>query len=354
VVAAVGAILLVPHVVNGGFHADDWVDAARYAFPRNGSGFWASYENSQPYNLRDAYGLLRTAEFALLGTRTAPHLALTAIAAVAQAMLMLLLARRLGAPAGPATMLGLLVLLLPAADSNRFWGNGLQLTLFAGAFVLAGVLVALRGLEARRWKGWALHAGALVLFAASVNGYELAAPVIVLAGFLYVGRAPLRVALMRWSADIVVVGAVLLRYAGQRDDGGVTLRESLDHARVIGDHGLDVAARALVPVPGVTTGLVLVIAAVVVASALPGALGRPRIDRLRSEMRLGLGAVGAGVVLAGAGWLMIVPADMGYDPIAGGIGNRVNTVASFGLAVLVAGIAVIIAAWVRAAMAHPR
>jgi hypothetical protein len=349
VVAAVAAVVLGPHVFAGGFHADDWVDTGLYRFHR-GHGFWAAVDSVQGSKQgRDAWGFVRATEAALFGLHSARYLAVVAVAALVEGGLFLVLARRLGAPAGPAAMAALLLLLLPAADSTRLWATGLIVTLFAGCCLLAGVLVALRGLELPGLRGAATHAGALVLYALSVNGYELGAPLILLAGVLYLRRAPRRAALWRWAADAVVVGAVLWRYSLNRHASPSSLDAALEHARLIGDSGLHVAERALFPFGDGAGFGVLVVALVLCGSA---GIGTALLHEgeLRAGLRRGLGLVAAGVVVAVAGWVMIVPADLGYDPGAAGVGNRVNGVAAMGLAILVCGMAVLLAAPLRAAL----
>jgi hypothetical protein len=345
-VCLVALAVLGPHVFAGGFHEDDWVDASHY-YLHPGHGFWAAVANSTDPN-REAYALLRTANYAIFGMQPAYHLALTALVAMAEASLLLLLMRRLGVAAAPATVMALLLLALPDADSTRLWANGVQMELFAGLLPLAGLLVALRGLEQPGWRGAALHGVALALYAVSVNGYELGAPMILLFGFLYTRRNPGRAACWRWSADVLVVLGVLISYAIRRDVpplDGVPY-----HLKKIAADGLGVIARAFFPVPEVPPAVVLLPALVIVVAAAAGAFSRRFDTQTRVELRRALLLLAGGVAVTAAGWAMIIPANFDYTPGGTGINNRINAVAAIGLAMAVIAITGLVAIALRASL----
>lgn len=344
IVFVAGLAVLGPHVRAGGFHADDWVDASNY-YLHPGHGFWAALRNAHNIN-RGAWALLRTANFAVLGMHSARHLALTAAVAIAEACALLVAARKLGLGTACATLMALLLLALPDADSTRLWASGLQMELFAGLLPLAGLLVALAGLERKGLLGAVLHCLALVLYALSVNGYELAAPMIALFGFIYWWRAPGRGSRIRWAADVAVVVAVLIPYAAKRSPQ--PLSQVPHHLQIIVTDGLGVIARALLPVPGVPPAAVLGPALAIVASAAIATFN-PRVDaRVRVEARRTLRVLAAGLVVTAAGWVMIIPADLGYDPGSAGVGNRINAVAAIGVAVTVVAAARLVATAIRA------
>jgi hypothetical protein len=346
-VVAVGVAALGPHVLNGGFHADDWVDAGRY-YVHPGTGFWAAVRNDQ-VPARDAKSVVDALRFATFGLHPSGHLAFAAAVAIIESCLLLVLARRLGVGAAPAAAMAVLLLLLPDADSTRLWSTGVQIALFAGLLPIAGALLALRGLESRGLRGVALHAAALGCYALSVNGYELAAPVIALAGLLYLRRAPARDVAWRWACDVAVVVGLLIAYARRRHLRTQPIDAVLRHLGVIGQDGLGVIARALVPVGSAPQAVVLsgAGAAIIVAAAFASTPRAPAA--LRVDLRHALVLVGAGVAVTAAGWLMIVPADLGYDPGSSGVGNRINGVAAVGLALTVVGMAALVASAVRAA-----
>jgi len=302
VVCAVALAALGPHVLAGGFHVDDWVDASHYYF-HPGEGFWAAVSNFQDPR-RDAFALLRSALYAIFGMHTALHLALAALVATAEASLLLVLMRRLVMAAAPATMAALLLLVLPDADSTRLWATGLSMELSSGLLPLAGLLVALRGLEQPGW---------------------------------------------RWAADVIVVLGLLIRHAS-RLHHTPSLAGAPEHLQIIAIHGLEVMARALLPVRGVPAAAVLLPALAIIAAAAVAVACR-RIDtRTSGELRKALLLLAGGLAVTMAGWVMIVPADLGYDPGSSGVGNRINAVAAIGLAVAVVAFAGLLAIALRAAL----
>ena len=345
VVCGVALAALGPHVFAGGFHVDDWVDAARYYF-HPGEGFWAAVNNFQDPR-RDAFALLRSALYAVLGMHTALHLALAALVATAEASLLLVLLRRLRLAAAPATMAALLLLLLPDADSTRLWATGLSMELSSGLLPLAGLLVALRGLEQGGWRGGALHGGALALYAIGVNGYELGAPAIMLFGLLYMWRRPGSAALWRWAADLIVVLGLLIRHAS-RLRHTPSLAGVPEHLQIIATHGLEVMARALLPVRGIPAAAILLPALGFVVAAAVGAFCPRLAIHTRLELRKALVLLAGGMAVTVAGWVMIIPAALGYDPGSSGVGNRINAVAAIGLAVAVIALAGLVAIVIRA------
>jgi hypothetical protein len=344
VLIAVGLVALVPYVVHAGFHADDWVDSANYRF-HSGHGFWAAVNDTQS-SIRKSWWVVRTLQAAVLGDRMVAASALVALASLVEVSLFFLLLRKLGVAACLATATALIVLLLPAADSTRLWSTGLQMTLFAGCLMLGGVLVSLRGLELPGRRGTAMHALALLLFALSVNGYELAAPAIALAGALYIGRAPARIVAARWVANVVVVAAVLIQYEHVRraPDSGSSF--FWQHAHLIAHHGLIVLARAAFPFGGFSHTFVLVAMAAVFGYALAARM-RARFAEHHEELQRGLVLTAGGCAVLAVSWLMIVPANLGYDPLSSGVGNRINLVAAMAIAVILAGMALLIAALIR-------
>ena len=340
VVCGVALAALGPHVLAGGFHVDDWVDASHYYF-HPGEGFWAAVSDFQDPR-RDAFALLRSALYAIFGMHAALHLALAALVATAQASLLLVLLRRLGMATAPATMAALLLLMRPDADAVTLWANGVQMGLFAGLLPLAGLLVALRGLEQPGWRGLALHGVALALYATGVNGYELGAPMIMLFGVIYMRRRPGRAALWRWVADLVVVLGLLIRHAS-RLRHTPPLTGVPEHLQIIATHGLEVLARALFPVRGGPAAAVLLPALGVVVAAAVGVFYRRLAARTRVELRKALRLLAGGLAVTAAGWVMIIPAALGYDPGSFGVGNRINAVAAIGLAVAVVALAGLLA-----------
>jgi hypothetical protein len=71
---------------------------------------------------------------------------------------------------------------------------------------------------------------------------------------------------------------------------------------------------------------------------------------VRKDVRRGLALVVVGGLGTAAGWVMIIPGYSGYSPLAPGLTNRINLVAALGLAALAAGVALMVAASVRAGL----
>ncbi len=351
-VCLVGAAVLVPHLRSGGFHADDWVDAGNYYF-HPGHGFWAAFHNYQGHR-REAYELLRTATYTVFGMHPARHLALTALVAVLECATLVVIVRRLAMPVGPAVMAGLLLLLLPDADSTRLWANGVQMELFSGLLPLAGLLIALSGMRRSGWRAAVAHLPALLVYGIAVNGYELGAPMIALFVFAYARLAGgfRRAVLVRWGADAAVVLAVLVHYSLLR--GGLGSSQVPKHVRLIVSDGLGVAARALVPVRGLSAGVVLIPALVVVLAAIAAWRDARVSAGTRAQLGSWLWWLAAGVAVTAAGWVMIIPGALGYDPGSFGVGNRINAVAAIGLAVAVVGFCGLLAVGLRALLRRAR
>src|SRR5205823_3890037 len=117
--------------------------------------------------------------------------------------------RTLGVSLLHAILIALLFLVFPWSDSTRLWPtaaiNNIAVILF-----LFGLLLALRAVAVPGWRGYAWHAVTLLLYVLSVLTYEVAAVAALVAGWLYIGRAPRRRALRLWTIDVVVVVGALI------------------------------------------------------------------------------------------------------------------------------------------------
>ena len=330
VIVIIGLAVYVPHVVHGGLAADDWVDASRFYF-HHGSGFGAAVAaHADPS--RTVWSVINTLDWWVMGIHPVPHLIQTLAASLIEAGLILAVARRLGMPLLAGATLALLVLLWPAADSSRLWANGAQQTI-AVVLLLAGFLVALIGLDRHGPWSVVLHCLAIVLYVASMLDYELTAPVILLAGFVYVHQVGWRRGGWRWALDAIAVLTTLLHRDLTTHKHSFGVSADLDHARVIGDQALTLAAHSVLPVGGVPRVGVLIGIGGVVGVGLVLALSGPPSQRQRARRNVGYLVAGAAVVVAG--YLMIVPADPGYQPVSAGVGNRIDAVAALGFALIV-------------------
>lgn len=342
---AVGLILYVPHVLSGGFAADDWVDAARFTFHRGG-GFWSAVAAHQVPH-RVTWAFLNSVDFELMGLHTVPHLAQAAAAAITGSCLLLLVARRLGVPIVAATGMALLVLVWPFDDSLHLWANGAQMGI-AVSLCLAGFLAALSGLDRTGRSTWVLHGVAVILYVAGVLAYELIAPLVILAGTVYVWRVGWRRGSWRWAADVAGVLAAMIFETHANSVGPVA---GLHHAGRIGDQAATLLANTLVPVGSPPRVAVLVASgAVAVLGVIATCTGAAEL-RVKARRPVALLVVGTVIVLAG--YAMIVFANEGYEPDGMGLSNRINAVAAIGYATITVALAWILIELVKRVVPRP-
>jgi hypothetical protein len=335
VLTVVAAGIYGPHVVDGGFTIDDWSIALAAEHPRTGSvvrDFW------EQRNVRPGLVLYIPATHAVLGPNPELHIALAIAMAVLMSLALYAVLRRVALAPLHAGAISVLVMLFPWASSARFWAVA-GLISFAIAVGLAGVLVALRGLDERAAgnirRGRALHAGALVLYAVSLLTYDITTLALLLAGLLYLTRARWPVVRLRWGADIVVVLACIALNQLKLDRERYPLAEMLDHARAIADGAATVFARAAYPFGTLGRQTILVGLAVVVISAVAVRLLMPPSNDARPALTRWIALAGSGVLLAAVSWALFVPAHSYYHPASQGVGNRVNVMAAIGVVIAV-------------------
>ncbi len=326
------------HVQPGGFYNDDWTFLSNSRYPPEDS-FAGAVRNLDWLSFRPLQMLYWPFAFRILGTDTSVHAVWLLGIAVLMASLVFVLLRTLRFAPFDAGLLAALALLLPVADSTRFW-PALGANVLAVALYLAGVVVALRGLRAGGRRAWALHAAAVALYAASVLLYEIAASLILATGLLYLVTAGRR-GLGRWAIDALVTVALLALVTSGTFYEPLPAGDMVTHAVTIGRQVPWVLTETLwAPAdasPAVRVVTLLVAASVLVAGRLVAT--RPRADPdLAREMRWWLHvAIGSALATAVA-YLMIVPSDQ-LDPRSPGQGNRANilggiTVAVFAYAVI--------------------
>jgi hypothetical protein len=180
-----------------------------------------------------------------------------------------------------------------------------------------------------------LHLLALLLYAASINGYELAAPAIAMVGIVYLAVGPRRAALWSWAAAAALAAVMLLRYeflVGGMSPAYSTLWQ---HLELIVGHGLNVVAYSLFPVANVAPWLVLVCASTLTAVCVGVSLLYRGDHSWTSALRRRVLMLAYGCLFVVAGWALIIPANLGYDPTQTGVGDRINAVAGIGVVVVV-------------------
>ena len=332
VLLAVGAAAYGLYVTRGGFYSDDWSNAANYRFadpPR----FWSSVSDLEAVlGGRPILALLLPVPHAILGTDQGLQLALALFLGVLTSACFYALLRTLSMAPVHALAIAVLVLLFPWSDSIRLWATA-SVNSVAVCLFLIGLAVALRGLERPGRGGVAMHVVADTLFLLSVLTYEVAAAAALVAGFLYIGRAPPGTVARRWAADVVVVLAALAyslsttvttRHVGTLGDRigdvGTFLRESLL-----------LLASSLLPVGSlgrlVQAGVLMLVGAVICLAVL-----RKRRD---GEQKLGewLRWIVIAMVAIGAAYFMFLGSHL--HPRDPGIDTRINVFAGLGFCLLV-------------------
>lgn len=195
-VAAFGA-----QVRPGGFYNDDWAFLITAVYPPEDS-FAGAVRAFDWLSFRPLQMLYWPFAFRVLGTDPSVHAAWLLAIGIVMATLVFLLLRALRVPVLHAGLMAALALLLPVADSTRFWpAQGANV--LAVACYVAGVIVALRGLRSAEPGAVRSHLPAVALYAASILLYEIAGSLIVATGLLYLAVAGRR-GVRLWAIDATV------------------------------------------------------------------------------------------------------------------------------------------------------
>ena len=342
--AVVAVAVFGSHIASAGFLQDDWDLQSQSRFAPE-PGLWGAYEQAASmrfFDYRPVVSLVFATTHELLGTNVSGHLALAVAVGVAVSVLFHRLLRELGIGALPAAAMALLSLLYPFSDTTRLWAAGGVNNLGVVLYLLA-TLVALRGLRAGRRRAAALlQAAALALYVLSVLTYQVAAAAAMLSGLVYALRAPWRSVLPRWALDVVAVAAATAVVVVNAPRRIQTLASQLDHALEIARESFSLLAWTAWPFGAPRPLAVTAIAIVLILAALVVARRRATGDLLRDELRRWLAVVAAGVLVVGAGYAMIAPANPFFVPLTPGTANRVNGVPAFGFVLVVYALAMLL------------
>ena len=232
-----------------------------------------------------------------------------------------------------AAPIALLVLLFPLADSVRLWASGSAASL-AICLYLAGLLLALEALPRRGPWALAMHAGSVLLYAASLMSYEFTLVPVLLSVLLYWRREPGPPALWRWVADVVAMATVLGLATAQTTLDREPLSALPERAVEVSAGALSVLSWSVFPL-GDTADLspARLIGGLIVIVVLGAALARVRRGQA-AELRPWLMLAAAATLVAAAGYVVLIAA-ADYNPAHRGIANRVNVFAALGIAMLV-------------------
>lgn len=349
VLLGIAVFVYGPHVTNGGFIGDAWTTRAWYQlYPHDnflatvGHFLQLSTMSTRPLNA--VYRVLLNEAF---GGDMGVWFVWQAISCALMSALLYLLLRRLRFPLLDAAVIAILVFLFPAATSLRFWTPVIHASL-AISLAILGFLLGLSAFDSRGGRrAVALHAGSLLLFAASLLLYEVALPIMLVSALLYRMRVSWRLAARRWLLDLAVLLPIALTVT--RSSGSAAQQQSgsgaLSHAWTILADCPKLLAHTLLPFGGwVAVGAfaLLLACSVTLLRLLPAG------DRRRPLLRRFLGVFGAGALVVLLAYSIYVPGIDYYEPTAVGIADRVNAAAGIGwvlvlyaglglLAVLVAG-----------------
>jgi hypothetical protein len=328
-----------PYVVRGGFIHDDWSVAATYQF--NTPGFWQGITTGlDTAGRHPVSGIYTGFVYEVFGLHQHLHLAWLALMGLVTSLLLFMVLRRVGVGTTLSLTVAILVLVFPGSDAGRLWISGAGS--LAVLLLLAGMLLALTGLQAGGWRSVALHAGALLFYLAALLTYDVALAALLGTGLVYRLCASWRRVAGPWLADVVltVCAAVYVRGGTSKtiETNGSALSgrfsDNFDGARQLivslgGSLGWEGAP---VRVSWTVTNAVLMVGLAVLAVGL----WRGRSDR---DLRVaaGMGAYGVLLVAAASAVLLVVE---GYSNRGAGIYNRVNVLAGVGYVLVLVGTAV--------------
>lgn len=339
-------MLLGDHLLHGGLYTDDWPLAAI----QHQSGTWGLFDNLASANHdRPLAALYQSLTTTLSGTN--PHLhalwgMLTLLAGTSTVYLLLCV---ISLRARDALAIALLFMVFPFADSSWLWYAASHSYLAIALAALGGVL-ALGGLRREGRTAVAYHGGALVLFVASILIYQVAAVLICMSVLAYLPCVGHRRAIALWTTDVCVVVLALglprliTGSAGAISDPIIPLAEQLHHARLMVDQGLTLLTAVLVPFGSPHRNVVLPITLVITCVGAFLARRSRTNPGLRDELRRWLLVMAGGGLVVAAAYVVYVPAPTNlYQPLAKGLENRVNVLASLGYAIIVYSLAMVLA-----------
>jgi hypothetical protein len=329
---ALAAIVFGSHVVHGGLYRDDW-------------HFWLLYTTAKP-GLGGAIHAFHWTWFrplqmlwwpgveAVLGPHAAAQIVFTLVLAVLASTLLFHLLTMVGVGRQPAGIVAALVLLFPASDATRLW-SAANVASAGLALYMLGAIVTLEALSRRGRPAIGVHLLGLLLYLASLALYEVAAPAIAASVLLYRLRTTWRRAAVRWVVDLAAIVPFIVLVTSH--SSSLYPRSKLSavpaHAKKFADEALTVLSRAIEPFGHAPhlAGLI-VLACVGALTVLVALAAKGRRDR--SELgRWALLAI-AGLVVIAVGYGPYLFSDL-FEPLAGGLANRVNVLPSIGYALVV-------------------
>jgi hypothetical protein len=331
--ALLGVAAYGDHVRNAGFVTDDWALRETWLVRTHGGHFgqlW-NFVDAQ-FGARPALGIYLGLVQEVVGFHQGMHLALALALAIMLSASFYLLLRTLRFAPLHAGIIAALTLIFPAADSLRLWaimGDGS----WALALLVLGAVLTLWGFDRRGWRAWLLRAGALALFAVSLLTYEIGIVALGASVLLYRCSAPWRKATLAWAQDVVVAVLVYMLATRTARVERLSPADTIDHARDIARNAFTLVGTQVLPL-GVSEGVALALAGLVIAAAVVVAWRLDTDDPARREIRRWLVAIALSSVMTIAAYAVYASGWRGYDPLAPGLENRVNALAALPLATI--------------------
>lgn len=342
--AAVGAVaaglglwlaIVLRQVAGAGFYSDDW--AIQWE--------WHTYGFSDALSRQFDFlgskpllGILLIGSYEVLGTDPAAHHLVAALLTLGCAVGFYFVLRGLRFPPRDALPIALLALLFPWATSVRLWPTG-ALNNFAVLLLVAGFLIALRGLRVEGPRGLLIHLAATACYVASILTYEVTTGVALFAWTGYAWLGGRRAALPRMALDVPAIAAAAIYTSEHTTKRVASLAEQVRHVPDIAREGADVIAGTLLPV-SIPAEISPRLTAVVLGSALAIlvlAAVRSRVPAQAQGTSSGIRWPVVAAVALGAlalCWAIYVPQAF-YTPTFPGIEDRVNMLALYPATVLV-------------------
>lgn len=270
------------YAFEGGFVADDWVNADHYNFHPE-PGFWGAVDNYQTPS-RPVAAVYVSLTHAVLGTHFHYHLVLAVLLAAFLSTAFFAFLRTLGVGLTLALAAAALLLVFPSSDSTRFWATGSQINLFIGLYLVSAVIA----IVGRRRFGPAPTLPAVMtqvlasaLAVTAVAGYEIVAPAVLLSVFLYrwVGKGG---EIWRWLLDAIPTVLVLVFFTQKFGGGAAHGMQLLTNVRLVADGAISILGYTMVPTREMSRWLVFSgVAAVILVTLLVRrfAPATPRRDR---------------------------------------------------------------------------
>jgi hypothetical protein len=335
--SAIAALLYAPNAIHGGFLSDAWSNFALYEFaPVHGFGHILSYfleqPNIAPRPLQAVYLLTLSETF---GIHVSLWLTLQNATFVGMALMLFLLLRRLSVPAFDAGCIAVLLLVFPAVDSVHFWTAMIWAPLSIGMALLGFILgLAAFDTESKRAR-LLLHAVSLLLFVASLLLYEVTLLLMLCSVLLYRLRVPWRVAAWRWAVDCIVLIPLVLTVTLASSAGHQETEAGLyAHASAIFTAGRLLFTTIVLPL-GTASWYVIGLLALIPATALLVQRSLGASDPDRKVLKRWLIVLLGGLLVVALGYAMYIPGTDYYNPVAPGVGDRINAVASIGWVLIV-------------------